>query len=450
MSVATTSRLFNLALLPFYPLLGAYTLWRRYGQKKSAASFAGQWGSVPREVREKLQTSGKDAPVIWLHAVSVGEQMAARPLAQALKSEIPSCRIGLSVTTDTGFQTAQSTVATGEVDAAFYFPLDLPFAVKRALRAVQPDVFLAVETELWPNFLHIAHAQGVRCYLVNGRVSDNLAKRAVKTRWLWRWMISNLDGLLMRGEFDAGRMREIAGKVGIPEAAFRIQTIGDVKLGSAQDEEESATLRARWRETLGVREDELLWVCGSTHPGEEEMVARVFQELATQFPKLKLLLAPRHIERVGEVESLLVGQNLTLRRRSAPGTGAERVILLDTVGELSQMYAAADVAFVGGSLILRGGHNVLEPVLHGVPVLFGPHMANFRAHAELIQTASLGEGVQDEAGLAKSLREWLEDGTRRAALPALARVALQPHQGAASRVAALIAKELKFKSEKTN
>jgi len=446
MSTATTSRLFNLALLPFYPLLGAYTLWRRYGQKKSAASFAGQWGGVPSEVRAKLQEAGKNAPVIWLHAVSVGEQMAARPLAQALKAEIPHCRIGLSVTTDTGFQTAQSTLAAGDVDAIFYFPLDLPFAAKRALRVVQPDVFLAVETELWPNFLHAARAQGVLCYLVNGRVSDNLAKRAVKTPWLWRWMVANLNGMLMRGEFDAARMREIVEKIGLPEAASRIQTVGDVKLGGSQDAAANAALRTRWREILGVPEGELLWVCGSTHPGEEEMIGRAYKELAASCPGLKLLLAPRHIERVAEVEELLVGQGLTVRRRSMAQSGGEQVILLDTVGELSEIYAAGDVAFVGGSLIQRGGHNVLEPVLRGVPVLFGPHMANFRAHAELIEKASLGGGVPDEAGLVQQTGIWLEDESRRAALPQLARVALAQHQGAAARVAAVVAKELKFKA----
>ena len=445
MNAATTYRLFNLALLPFYPLLAAYTLWRRYGQKKSVASFAGQWGCVPREVRQKLRKTTPETPVIWLHAVSVGEQMAARPLAQALKAQMPGCRIGLSVTTDTGFQTAQSTLKSGAVDAVFYFPLDLPPTGKRALRAVQPDVFLAVETELWPNFLHIAHTQGVRCYLVNGRVSDNLAKRAVKTSWLWRWMVSNLNGLLMRGDFDAARMRELVEKIGLSEAASRIQTMGDVKLGGSQDQMQNAALRARWRETLGVGDEELLWVCGSTHPGEEEIVAHVFGELKVAFPHLKLLLAPRHIERVPEVEELLIGQGFTVRRRSVVQSGGEQVILLDTVGELAEIYAAADVAFVGGSLIPRGGHNVLEPVLRGVPVLFGPHMANFRSHAELIEKASLGDGVAGEDGLMQGTRVWLEDASRRAALPQCARTALAEHQGAASRIAAEIAKELKLK-----
>jgi 3-deoxy-D-manno-octulosonic-acid transferase len=445
MRAATISRLFNLALLPFYPLLGAYTLWRRYGQKKSPASFAGQWGSVPREVRDKLQQGGADSSVIWLHAVSVGEQMAARPLAQALKTEMPGCRIALSVTTDTGFQTAQSTLAAGDVDAIFYFPLDLPVAIKRSLRAVQPDVFMTVETELWPNFLHNARAQGVLCYLVNGRVSDNLAKRAVKTSWLWRWMVSNLNGMLMRGEYDAGRMREIVEKIGLPEAVSRIQTVGDVKLGGWQDDAANAALRTRWREILGVPQGELLWVCGSTHPGEEEMIGRAYKELAASFPHLKLLLAPRHIERVPEVEELLKGQGLTVRRRSGVQSGQQQVILLDTVGELSEIYAAGDVAFVGGSLIQRGGHNVLEPVLRGVPVLFGPYMANFRAHAELIEKASLGGGVPDEAGLVQQTRKWLEDDHRRMALPQQAQVALAEHQGAAARVAAVVAKELKSK-----
>lgn len=445
--------LYNLLLLPFYPAIALYTLWRRFGQKKSAASLKGQWGSVPREVIQSFRAKGGNTPVIWIHAVSVGEQMAARPIARALKAQIAQCTIVLSVTTDTGFVTAQSALKAGEVESIFYFPLDLPFTVTRALNAIRPTVFIAVETELWPNFLHLAHARGVLCLLANGRVSDNLFKRAVKTKWLWRWMISCLDGLLMRSDYDAGRMRQIAREVGASSGADKIVVTGDVKLDGAGEFENSNLLRKKWRDILKIGDEELLWVCGSTHPdlkenaaSEEEIALSVWIGLRKDVP-LRLLLAPRHIERVGDVAGSChaIDEPLTLRSE-IENSQSNEVIILDTVGELSEIYAAADVAFVGGSLIRRGGHNVLEPILRGVPVLFGPHMANFRASAELVENSRLGNCVADEEELHAQLKTWLQDEARRKELPHLAADALAPHQGAPMRIAECVAEQLKSKS----
>jgi 3-deoxy-D-manno-octulosonic-acid transferase len=220
--------------LPLLPALGAYTLWRRYRQGKSAASVAGLWGHVPPEVEAALgssqngtsdsEASTRETPRIWIHAVSVGETMAARPVARALRDAIPDCRIALSCTTDTGHETAQAALRSGEVDATFFFPLDVPLAVKRTLRAVRPHAFLLMETELWPNVLHLARRQGARTFLVNGRVSDNLLDRAPKLGRLWRWMMANLDGLLMRSQFDARRMLQLGA------LKSRVVVTGDVKL----------------------------------------------------------------------------------------------------------------------------------------------------------------------------------------------------------------------------
>jgi 3-deoxy-D-manno-octulosonic-acid transferase len=458
MNASFTFWLFNILLLPLYPLLAVYTLWRRFVQKKSAASFAGQWGQVPRGVVAALRppagstpdrsTPEEHSPVIWLHAVSVGEQMAARPIARALKTEMPDCVIALSATTDTGFQTAQAALKASEADAVFYFPMDLPLSVLRALKAIRPDVFLAVETELWPNFLHLARRRGVLCLLVNGRVSDNLLQRAGKTKWLWRWMFSNLNALLMRSEFDAQRMQKIARETQSPGAENKIVALGDVKLDGASALENSRALREKWRAELGFAEHAPVVIFGSTHPGEEEIALRVYKNLRAEFPELKLLLAPRHIERTDEVQSLIEAQNFSFARRSEIGGENNSIILLDTVGELSEIYAAGDVAFVGGSLIPRGGHNVLEPILRGVPVFFGPHMANFRAHAELVQANALGDGVQDESDLQEKMADWLRDENRRRVLPERATRALAPHQGAPARIAQTIAKELKSKAGK--
>lgn len=446
MPLQMTYFLFNLLLLPWYPAIALYTLWRRYGQKKSSASLKGQWGSVPREVINALHGADGSTPVIWIQAVSVGEQMAVRPIIRALKTKFPTAKIALSCTTDTGFSTAQSALKAGEADATFYFPLDLPFAVSRTLKAIRPDVFIAVETELWPNFLHLAHARGVLCVLANGRVSDNLLRRAVKTKWLWRWMISNLDVLLMRADFDAERMQQIAAAVGLPQAAKKIIVTGDVKLDGASELKNHAAWWQKWRAQLGIAENELLLIFGSTHPGEEEIAVRVFQKLRVEFPNLRLLIAPRHIERADEVLAIIALQDLSVIRRSAGKNGDESVILLDTIGELSEMYAAADVAFVGGSLVPRGGHNILEPILRGVPVVFGPHMANFRALADLVSSSLLGDCVDDDEQLAVQLKLCLRDKARREELPHRAAQILARHQGAPTRIAQHIAEELKSKS----
>jgi 3-deoxy-D-manno-octulosonic-acid transferase len=442
---------YNALIMPLLPALGAYTLWRRYRQGKSAASVAGLWGHVPPEVEAALrgaqngtsentpgdQTSTREAPRIWIHAVSVGETLAARPVARALRHAMPDCRIALSSTTDTGHETAQAALHAGEVDATFFFPLDVPPAVKRTLRAVRPHALLLLETELWPNVLHLARRQGARTFLVNGRVSDNLLQRAPKLGRLWRWMMANLDGLLMRSQFDAQRMLQ----VGAP--CSRVVVTGDVKLDVVPDVEQNEQARAGWRQTLHIAPDAALWVAGSTHPGEEEMVFSTYATLRREMPNLRLAVAPRHIERVDEIEQLAQRHHLTVARRTQIETNQSRdVILLDTVGELSTLYAAADVAFVGGSLIERGGHNVLEPVLRGVPVVFGPHVANFRGAAAFAQESGAGRMVNDASELANAVLNWLQDDDSRRSSTENARLLLREHCGAAQRVAERVARSL--------
>ena len=427
---------YNTLLLPLAPAATLYTLYRRHVQGRSAASLRGQQGYVPRAVINALQkTPQRSGPCIWLHAVSVGETMAARPVARALRDALPGCRIGISVTTDTGRQTAQAAVKAGEADAVFYFPLDLPTRVRRALNAVKPDIFITMETELWPNFLYLAHQRGVRTFLVNGRVSDNLLKTAPRLGWVWRWMMGNLDAALMRSDFDAARLREL------PAAPSRVEVTGDVKLDSLPATATDGVERAHWRNQLGIAPDALLWVAGSTHPGEEEIILRVYRWLRERLPQLRLLLAPRHIDRVEEVLQVARGQKLRPVRRTQFKAEAspDAVIVLDTVGELAQIYAAADVAFVGGSLIERGGHNLLEPVLRGVPVVYGPHIMNFREAAALAQAAGVGIMAQNEAALLTAIEHWLTDKTERAAIVEKARLALAPHHGAAARAAAVVA-----------
>lgn len=423
--------LFNALLAPLVPALGLYTLHRRFVQKKSAASFAGQWGQVSPAMRAFGRHNG---PKIWLHAVSVGETVAARPIARALKETIPGVQIALSSTTDTGYDIAQTLLEKKEVDLTFFFPLDLAPVQSRVLNALRPDAICFVETELWPNLLHLARQHGISTFLVNGRVSDNLLKTAPKLGPLWRWMSGNVSHFLTRGEDDAARLRTL----GVPDS--KIQVTGDVKLEVPSIE--GAQVRQQWRDRLGLQ-NELVLVAGSTHPGEEEMLLRVWQGIREDFPSLRLALAPRHVERAGEVAQIVENAGFKTVRRSEGSTWSDgTVYLLDTVGELADFYALADIAFVGGSLIPRGGHNVLEPVLRGVPVLFGPHMMNFRAAAALVQRHELGSQVKDEAELENALRQWLPSSARNG-FPARVDLALAPHRGAALRLAQSVAATLR-------
>jgi 3-deoxy-D-manno-octulosonic-acid transferase len=437
---------------PLAPALWGYTQYRRRVQKKSAASVRGMWGHVPPASRRALhapagsQKHENRAPVLWIHAVSVGEVAAARVLARALRQVLAereqAARVFLSVTTDTGMEAARGALAAGEADAVGFYPLDTPHAVRRALAAVRPRVFCSIETELWPLFLSHARACGVRLFLANGRVSDRLARDGARFGWFFRRVLGVFDALLMRSQADAERVRILAG----PGA--NIIVAGDVKL-DAVSQSDTEPSRARWREVLGLGAGELLWVAGSTHAGEEEAALGAHQYLRGEFPTLRLLLAPRHIERVPQVLALARAAGVPAVLRSHLGTvGCEAggVIVLDTVGELAEAYGAGDAAFVGGSLIERGGHNVLEPVLRGAPVAFGPHTANFRAAVALVAEHSLGALVQDEAELGAAVAGWLREATlsdsARAEFAARVGEAMRPHQGASRRVAQVLADAL--------
>jgi 3-deoxy-D-manno-octulosonic-acid transferase len=348
---------------------------------------------------------------------------------------MPDCVIALSNTTDGGHDAAQALLKSGEVDALFFFPLDVPPAVRRTLNALRPDAILFMETELWPNLLHIAGRRGIETFLINGRVSDNLLKTAPRLGPVWKWMSGNMGHFLMRGEVDAERLTQL----GVPDE--KIAVTGDVKLEAPPVS--TTELRATWRSRLGLQEDELLWLAGSTHPGEEAMLLQAYRELLPAWPPLRLAIAPRHIDRTSEVlDAVRQAGFEAVPRSSERPLEPNSVYVLDTVGELSDFYAAADLSFVGGSLIERGGHNMLEPVLRGSPVLFGPYVMNFRTAAELVSSTGLGQMVASAEELVPAANQWLWPASERAAFAARVEGALGQHRGAANRIAAQVARAL--------
>ncbi len=423
--------IFNALLAPFVPALGFYTLHRRFIQKKSRESFAAQWGHVSSAMRDFGRESG---PKIWLHAVSVGETMAAKPIARALKAEIPDVQIALSSTTDTGHEIARTLLKSGELDCVFYFPLDLPPIQSRVLRALTPDAILFVETELWPNLLHLARRKNIPTFLVNGRVSDNLLKTAPKLGPIWRWINGNVTQFLMRGDEDAARLQTLG------VSREKVVVSGDVKLEAPPVSSE--ILRRKWRDELGLDENEKILVCGSTHADEEE----IFLSLARQKPEWKIAFAPRHPDRFESVAAFIEMHHFELVRRSENRKWEDgAVFLLDSVGELGDFYAVGDAAFVGGSLIPRGGHNLLEPIFRGVPVLLGPFVQNFLAQRDLILQHGLGAQIE-EIEISARLDEISFD---RQGFAAKVEIALNPHRGAATRMARLIGEEIHRRDAET-
>jgi len=374
-------------------------------------------------------------PRIWVHAVSVGEVVAASSIVSALKQKFPNSWLLVTTVTETGMRAAEQRVRNA--DALAFLPFDITPFPKWAMERVRPDVLILTETELWGNLMHEAKKSGAKVALVNGRISDATFSRSQTPlgKKVYSWLLSHLDICLMRSELDAERIL----KMGVaPES---VKVVGDVKLDQPQVRL-SESVKASLRSELGLFSDHLLFVAGSTHEGEEETILRVYQRLCGFIPNLRLLLAPRHLERVESVMAAVRSLGLTPVRRSMC-TGKplrqNEVIVLDTIGELAKLYALAAVAFVGGSLIQRGGHNIMEPVLHGVPVLFGPHVDNFRPHAELLLREGVGFQVKDGNELFEIARKLLTSEPLRRTIAWQAEHLLARHRGAAGKVADAIA-----------
>jgi 3-deoxy-D-manno-octulosonic-acid transferase len=312
-----------------------------------------------------------------------------------------------------------------------YFPLDFPGAVRRALAGIRPVFFVALETELWPNFLRGLRARGIPSMIANGRISDRSFRRYRLVRPLMRRI---LDGIAVFGMQSAEDARRIIALGAAPE---RVVVTGNLKSDALPDEPGADAL---WRRLMGLTGEESVWIAGSTHRGEEELVLEAFGRLKRRHPSLVLVVAPRHPERVPEVERAIRARGLTsVRRTSLPrDRDTSAVIVLDTVGELAQLYQLADVVFVGGSLVQAGGHNMLEPALRRKPVVFGPHTTNFREGAELLLAAGAALVVRDSGEVERALDRLLSDSRLRASMGEAAAEAVAGRQGAVRETLELI------------
>ena len=356
----------------------------------------------PVHLRQRLGDVGAELPAeprCWIHAVSVGEVIAAVPLVEGIRRQWPGVNIVLTTVTPTGARVVADRL-NGAVTHR-YFPLDLPGPVERALAAIRPRFFIGMETELWPNFLGALAQRRVPTMIANGRLSDRSFRRYRWVRFLTRPMLESVTVLGMQSQEDARR----AIALGAPPE--RVVVTGSLKTDAVTD---APGVRELWERLLGLGSRERVWVAGSTHRGEDEIMAEVFVRLRADYSGLVLLLVPRHPERVPEVERLLQDRGLASVRRSRLPTAraGAPVIILDTVGELASLYHLAEAVFVGGSLVPTGGHNMLEPALRSKPVLFGPYTSNFRESADMLLEAGGARRVTDAAGLEAALRELLE------------------------------------------
>lgn len=376
--------------LPWVPL--AFLLADRYRDGLSQ-----RFACYPDSIRRLMASSRP----IWIHAASVGEVRSAEPLVRELKARAPTRRVLVSTFTATGHRVAR---AIPGVDAAIYLPLDLAWIVRHALNTFHPSLLVIIETEIWPNLLRAAFRRGIPIVLLSGRLSERALARYSILRAFFRRVLRCFTALGMQSPGDAARIVQLGAE------ATRVTVVGSLKYAARHTDGREPT-------SGSVRDHGRQWVvAGSLHRGEEEILLKALKSARTRFPKLSLVLAPRHPERFDEVEQLLIKSPFAFQRKSriaAQQYFAHDVLLLDTVGELPEFFAAGDIAFVGGSLVDAGGHNALEPARLQKPILFGPHMTNFESIAEEMKRSGAAIEVRDAEELANALVDLLSDAGER-------------------------------------
>ena len=392
--------LYSAALLLLLLVTLPYWLLKMLAAGKYRAGLAERLGRVPQRILRRPPQG-----CIWVHAVSVGEVLAVGKLVGELAALHGERRVLISTTTATGQKLARERFGEENV---FFFPLDLAFSVGNYVRALRPALVVLAETEFWPNFIRIAHAEGARIAVVNARISDRSFPRYRRFQSIFQRVLRPIEVFLAQSELDAQRLVEI----GAP--AERVRVSGNLKFDIAASAAKPVVemLRDSFARS-GVGE---VIVAGSTAEGEEPLLLDAFRSILRSHPRTAMVLAPRHPERFETVANLLLAGSLSFIRRSRMSgqeSCAGAVILLDTIGELAAVYALASVAFVGGSLVPRGGHNILEPAQHGAPIVVGPHTENFRDIVNIFTRAGALSVVQPEYLDAELLRLLDDAGSRR-------------------------------------
>ncbi len=424
--------LYNITLFAAAIVILPYFLLKIIFTGKYRKSFIQKLGGRQSKILADL----KDGPRIWIHAVSVGEVTAAAPIVASLKIKRPEVQIIFSTSTETGQEMARKFIKGA--DAFIYFPLDIPYIVRKMIKLARPDVFVLVETELWPNFLRICKMRHIKALMVNGRISPRSYSKYLTTKFFWKIILFNLNAAGMIAGIDAVRLQDIG------MDSSKIKVLGNAKYDALVALAEPAL----WEEIarkFNARKNERFFIAGSTHEGEEKIIIGVYRELLKRYPDLKLIIVPRHIERTNDVLGLLRQANfddvITLSDINNGGQRKdERIIVVDVIGELFKVYSLATIVYCGGSLVPKGGQNILEAAAWGKVIFYGPSMEDFNQEKNLLEEAGCGVTINNEEELLRGIIQALENPEELRRRGEKGKAVVRANIGAAARYADLINK----------
>jgi 3-deoxy-D-manno-octulosonic-acid transferase len=429
--------LYNILFLAGFLLSSPYYFFRMQRRGHWRQDFFQRFGKYPPHVKQFLTNSH----TLWIHAVSVGEVGLCTQLIYALEPRLPNMKIVVSTTTTTGMAELRRRLPThiGKI----YYPVDRRKFVNRALALINPEAIILVEAEIWPNFIWRVKRLGIPLFLANARISDRSFPRYKKLGFLFRELFASFTGVGCQNEEDARRLREVGCR---PEA---VHVLGNMKFDAAKLGERRQLNVAAMLRQLGVPEDALVLVAGSTHAGEELILENIARRLRSRFQKLFLVLVPRHAERCHELgrQLRLQGVKFVYRNELRPETrfapGELHCLLVNTTGELKFFYEQATVVFVGKSLTALGGQNPIEPGLLGKAMVFGPHMQNFADVTRNFVNAGAALQIPDADALEPALARLLADADLRAEMGRKAIQVVRANQGAIDRTVEMILEQLK-------
>jgi len=422
--------LYNIVLTAAFPILVLFFLIQSVRSVKYTGTIKERFGFYGDALE-----AGESARRVWVHAVSVGEAVGAAPLIKKLVDREGAGSVVVTTATKGGKEILGKTF--GDKITIIYSPIDFFFVVSRTVKAINPKVLIIMETEMWPNLIAECARRGVPIILLNGRVSDRMWRAGRLVRSMYKWLFFKMSALGVQTEQDAERI------LGLGASSASVRVLGNMKFDVSPcpaDPVKADELRRIFKPEAGP-----LFVAGSTHPGEEEQILDVFARLRKREGALRLVIAPRHIERADEVYGLVAGKGWDVVRRSKFGPeGAEKpVVILDTIGELRFIYGIAALCFIGGSLVERGGHNVLEPAACGKAVFYGPYMMNFTASVAALEENGGGIGVKNADELAERAAGYLADAGLRKRCDDGAAKTIEKNAGATERALSIIAEFMK-------
>jgi 3-deoxy-D-manno-octulosonic-acid transferase len=437
----TLQVLYNVGFMTFFLITGLFFLYRLWRRGKLLPQFGQRFGFYAKEVQEKL-APGAD---LWIHAVSVGEVKIARVLLLRLREMRPDLRVVISTTTGTGSALAKKRLADDRT-VIIYNPIDFLWSVVHAFKVIKPKIFILVESEIWPNYLWCAKRRKIPVYLVNTRLSDKSEERYRRMRRLVRPLLQDIDLVFAQDPTEVSRLTQAG------FAAETVFNLGSLKYDVAEQESIDARDAAKekdineWWDRTGWNGEQKILLGGSTHPGEEEVLARIFRQLHEENPRLRLVLAPRHAERGAAIRDMCdrMGLKAVTRTQLAAATGqmangsSPDVLVVNSTGELGALYKRATLAFVGKSLRGHGGQNFIEAAPVGTPIVIGPNMQNFKVITREFLSRQAVVQVTDEFELAGCLRALFASDEVRKDLGKSAKATFEANLGAAKRTAKVI------------